>query len=167
MPQRKTKVSLIYFVVASLLLVGLVPLVLTGWFLSERSAGELRAVENRYQIQLVQEKARQIEMFAQRNSDLVTGLADAFSLAGSAAVFSTPQTDQQLSRTLRENPDVIAIYVHPPSGEPLALFRPGTIQKAEIDGIIRKIHVGNAEPVEFGQLLFEVEPVGARPLDAV
>jgi oxaloacetate decarboxylase alpha subunit len=39
--------------------------------------------------------------------------------------------------------------------------------KAEIDGIIRKIHVGNAEPVEFGQLLFEVEPVGTRPLDAV
>ena len=135
MPQRKTKVSLVYFVVASLLLVGLVPLVLTGWFLSERSAGELRAVENRYQIQLVQEKARQIEMFSQRNSSLVTSLADAFSLAGNAAVFSTPQTDQQLSRTLRENPDVIALYVHPPSGEPLALFRPGTIQKVEIDGI--------------------------------
>lgn len=135
MPQHKFKISLIYFVVAALLLVGLVPLVLTGWFLSEKSGGELRAVENRYQIQLVQEKARQIEIFGQRNSDLVRGLANAFSLAGNPSVFALPQTDQQLSRTLRENPDVIAIYVHPPAGEPLALFRPGTIQKAEIDGI--------------------------------
>jgi len=32
---------------------------------------------------------------------------------------------------------------------------------------VRAIHVGNAEPVEFGQLLFELEPVGAQPLDAV
>jgi len=39
--------------------------------------------------------------------------------------------------------------------------------KTEIEGIVRAIHVGNAEPVEFGQLLFELEPVNGRPLDAV
>jgi oxaloacetate decarboxylase alpha subunit len=39
--------------------------------------------------------------------------------------------------------------------------------KAEGPGIVRIIHVGNAEPVEFGQLLFELEPVGPPPLDAV
>ena len=33
--------------------------------------------------------------------------------------------------------------------------------KADAAGIVRAIHVGNAEPVEFGQLLFELEPVGA------
>ena len=35
--------------------------------------------------------------------------------------------------------------------------------KSEIDGIVRAIHVGNGEPVEFGQLLFELEPVGGPP----
>jgi oxaloacetate decarboxylase alpha subunit len=35
--------------------------------------------------------------------------------------------------------------------------------KAEASGIVRQIHVGNAEPVEFGQLLFELEPVVAPP----
>ena len=30
-----------------------------------------------------------------------------------------------------------------------------------------RIHVGNAEPVEFGQLLFELEPLARPPLDAV
>jgi oxaloacetate decarboxylase alpha subunit len=39
--------------------------------------------------------------------------------------------------------------------------------KADVDGIVRSIHVENAEPVEFGQLLFELEPVVSRPLDAL
>jgi oxaloacetate decarboxylase alpha subunit len=39
--------------------------------------------------------------------------------------------------------------------------------KAEIEGVVRAIHVGNAEPVEYGQLLFEIEPLNGRPLDAV
>ncbi|HEV2590939.1 MAG TPA: acetyl-CoA carboxylase biotin carboxyl carrier protein [Gaiellaceae bacterium] len=39
--------------------------------------------------------------------------------------------------------------------------------KAELEGVVRKIHVGNAEPVEYGQLLFEIEPLNGRPLDAV
>jgi oxaloacetate decarboxylase (Na+ extruding) subunit alpha len=39
--------------------------------------------------------------------------------------------------------------------------------KAEIEGIVRAVHVGNAEPVEYGQLLFELEPLNGRPLDAL
>jgi len=35
--------------------------------------------------------------------------------------------------------------------------------KAEQDGIVHTIHVANAEPVEYGQLLFELEPVNGRP----
>src|SRR6266542_2357920 len=39
--------------------------------------------------------------------------------------------------------------------------------KAEVEGIVRAIHVENAQPVEYGQLLFELEPVDGRPLDAL
>jgi oxaloacetate decarboxylase alpha subunit len=39
--------------------------------------------------------------------------------------------------------------------------------KADAEGIVRAIHVENAQPVEFGQLLFELEPAGGRPLDAL
>jgi oxaloacetate decarboxylase (Na+ extruding) subunit alpha len=39
--------------------------------------------------------------------------------------------------------------------------------KADVEGIVRGIHVENAAPVEFGQLLFELEPLVGRPLDAV
>jgi oxaloacetate decarboxylase alpha subunit len=36
--------------------------------------------------------------------------------------------------------------------------------KADIEGVVRTIHVQNAQPVEYGQLLFELEPIPARPL---
>ena len=35
--------------------------------------------------------------------------------------------------------------------------------KAEADGRVRSIHADNGQPVEFGTLLFELEPVGAPP----
>ena len=36
--------------------------------------------------------------------------------------------------------------------------------KAEQDGVVRRIHPENAAPVEYGQLLFELEPANGRPL---
>ncbi len=39
--------------------------------------------------------------------------------------------------------------------------------KAEFEAVVRSIHVENADPVEFGQVLFELEPLAGRPLDAV
>jgi acetyl-CoA carboxylase biotin carboxyl carrier protein len=36
--------------------------------------------------------------------------------------------------------------------------------KADREAIVRGIHVENAAPVEFGQLLFELEPLDGRPL---
>jgi oxaloacetate decarboxylase alpha subunit len=35
--------------------------------------------------------------------------------------------------------------------------------KAEVEGVVRGVHAENAEPVEFGQLLFELEPLVGRP----
>ena len=39
--------------------------------------------------------------------------------------------------------------------------------KSEIEAIVRKIHVENAAAVEYGQLLFELEPINGRPFDAI
>lgn len=135
MSPEKRKVSLIYFVVVTLLLVGLVPLVLTGWFLSDKSGSELRAAENRYQIQLVQEKARQIEMFGKRFGDLVSSISIALELSNDVSIVSSPQTEQKLGSILRENPDLIALYVRPASGESLSVFRSETISKVDVESI--------------------------------
>lgn len=136
MVHSKTKVSLIYFVIFTLLLVGLVPLLLTGWLLSGRSGQELRSVENRYQIQLVQEKARQIEMFAQRYGDLVLGLGNALEIANNPSILSTAETERHLGSTLRENPNLLALYLKPVAAESLSLFRPGVFGTGEFETIV-------------------------------
>lgn len=133
MPSLPSKVSLVYFVIFILLLVGLVPLVLTGWSLSGRSASELRAVENRYQIQLVQEKARQIEMFGQRYGDLVKGLSNALELSNDLSVLSSPRTEEKLGQTLQSDPNLLAIYLKPVGAEALSLYRPGSIAKGDLE----------------------------------
>src|SRR5204862_7875203 len=117
MPTTNKRVSLIVFVVVTLLLVGLVPLVLTGWFLSDKSGRELRSAENRYQIQLVQEKARQIEMFGHRFSSVVTGLGTALELSHDPSVISSAQTEAKMASILRENPDLAALYIKPANAD--------------------------------------------------
>ncbi|HEX9960563.1 MAG TPA: HD domain-containing phosphohydrolase [Pyrinomonadaceae bacterium] len=129
----KRKISLVYFVLITLLLVGLVPLVVTGWLLSERSARELRAVEGRYQTQLVQDKARQIEMLGQRYGDLVISFAKAFELSGDFSLLSSAVAQKKLGQTLQENPHLLSLYVKPVSGEPLSVYRTEAINAAEIE----------------------------------
>lgn len=133
MPRKNTKISLIYFVIATLLLVGLVPLILTGWFLSDKTGKEIRSVENRYQIQLVQEKASQIEMFAQRHEDIVRSIVQALELSNSLAILSNVQTEERLGATLRDNGNLLALRLKPNNGEPISIFRPGIFQAGEID----------------------------------
>src|SRR6266487_6002178 len=81
--ERLKRIRLLYVVLAVLLLVGLLPLSIAGILLSRRSAEELRAIEGRYQAQLVRDKARQIELYGQRYREVVIGLARAFEITGS------------------------------------------------------------------------------------
>jgi HD-GYP domain-containing protein (c-di-GMP phosphodiesterase class II) len=152
MPPKSKKISLIYFVIITLLLVGLVPLVLTGWFLSEKSGRELRAVEGRYQTQLVQDKARQIEVFGQRYGDLVSSYAIALELSDNLAVLSSPQTEAKLGATLKENPNLLALFVKPIKGESLSVFRSESVEKNEIETLSATAISSLAEKkLSFGQ----------------
>ncbi|MEO7540214.1 MAG: HD domain-containing phosphohydrolase [Pyrinomonadaceae bacterium] len=133
MPPRTKKVSLIYFVILTLLLVGLVPLVLTGWFLSDKSGRELRSAENRYQIQLVQEKAKQIEIFGFRLSSVVSNLVTAIELANDPAVISSAQTETMLGTILRENPDLLALYIKPTDADSITVFRAEALRRDDVE----------------------------------
>ncbi len=135
MPFTSKKVSLIFFVIVTLLLVGLVPLVFTGWLLSEKSGRELRSAENRFQIQLVQEKARQIEMFGQRMSSISGSLASAVEIAGDPRVIGSEQTDKKLGTLLRENPDLAAVYVKPADGDSVIAFRSEMLTRDEVEAV--------------------------------
>jgi HD-GYP domain-containing protein (c-di-GMP phosphodiesterase class II) len=135
MPTFKRKVSLIVFVVATLLIVGMVPLVLTGWLLSNKSGTELRSAENRYQIQLVQEKARQIEMFGHRWTSVLSSLSTALELSDDVHILSSAQTEAKLGAILKANPDLLALYIKPAGADSLSVFRAESVTRGEIEQI--------------------------------
>src|ERR687884_2347097 len=101
MLEKLGRIRLLYILLGVLLLVGLLPLAFAGLLLSGRSADELRSVEGRYQAQLVQDKARQIELYGQRYRDVVTGLSRAFELAGGVKALSEEGADLRLQKSLQ------------------------------------------------------------------
>ncbi|HEY9283450.1 MAG TPA: HD domain-containing phosphohydrolase [Pyrinomonadaceae bacterium] len=131
--EKIRRIRLLYIVLATLLVVGLLPLGLSGWMLSDRSARELRAVENRYQAQLVEDKARQIELYGQRYRDVVTGLARAFELAGGVRVLGETASDARLHRAVADDSNLIALAILPVGGVPQTAYKTDVIGRDELN----------------------------------
>jgi HD-GYP domain-containing protein (c-di-GMP phosphodiesterase class II) len=144
--ERFSRIRLLYVVLAVLLLVGLLPLGLAGILLSGRSAEELRAVEGRYQAQLVQDKARQIELYGQRYRDVVSGLARAFEISGGIRLLASTRDDVRLQRTLQDDPNLIALAICPVRGEVHRAFQPDLIKREELDQRISDVLVRMNSP---------------------
>jgi HD-GYP domain-containing protein (c-di-GMP phosphodiesterase class II) len=139
MLEKLGRIRLLYIVLGVLLLVGLLPLAFAGVLLSGRSADELRSVEGRYQAQLVQDKARQIELYGQRYRDVVTGLARAFEIAGGIQNFNDSGYDQRLQKTLQEDPNLIALALWPVDGTLHRAFQPDVIKLEEVDQRVSEV----------------------------
>jgi len=139
MLEKIGRIRLLYIVLGVLLLVGLLPLAFAGTLLSARSAEELRSVEGRYQAQLVQDKARQIELYGQRYRDLVTGLARAFEIAGGITALNDAGYDSRLQKTLEEDPNLIGLAIWPVSGEMHRAFQLDVIQRDEVDKRVSEV----------------------------
>jgi hypothetical protein len=139
MLQKTGRIRLIYIVLGVLLVVGLLPLVFAGSLLSRRSADELRSVEGRYQAQLVQDKARQIELFGRRYQDVVSGLARAFEIAGGIRSLEGPGDEHRLQQTLEEDPNLIALAIWPVNGNLHRAFQPDLIKREEVDARVSEV----------------------------
>jgi HD-GYP domain-containing protein (c-di-GMP phosphodiesterase class II) len=139
MLEKFGRIRLIHIVLGVLLLVGLLPLALTGTLLSRRSADELRSVEGRYQAQLVQDKARQIELYGQRYRDVVSGLARAFEITGGIQSLNNEGYDLRLQKTLQEDPNLIALAIWPVNGELHRAFQTDVIKREEVDERVSEV----------------------------
>ncbi|HWN11570.1 MAG TPA: HD domain-containing phosphohydrolase [Pyrinomonadaceae bacterium] len=139
MLEKIGRIRLLYIVLGVLLLVGLLPLAFAGTLLSGKSAEQLRSVEGRYQAQLVQDKARQIELYGQRYRDVVTGLARAFEIAGGITALNDEGYNSRLQKTLEEDPNLIALAIWPVSGEMHRAFQLDVIQRDEVDQRVSEV----------------------------
>src|SRR5919107_3160377 len=137
--ERLRRIRLLYIVLGTLLVIGLVPLGMAGWMLSNRSANELRSIEGRYQAQLVQDKARQIELYGQRYRDVVTGLARAFEISGGIQSLDNSGYNKRLESTLQEDPNLIALALWPVDGTLHRAFQPNVISIEEVDARVSEV----------------------------
>jgi len=137
--EKLRRIRLLYIVLGVLLLVGLLPLAFAGVLLSGRSGDELRSVEGRYQAQLVQDKARQIELYGQRYRDVVTGLVRAFEIAGGIKELNDEAYDKRLQKTLQEDPNLIALALWPVDGKLHRAFQPDVIKLEEVDQRVSEV----------------------------
>src|SRR5207245_2531259 len=131
--ERLARIRLLYVVLAVLLLVGLLPLSVAGILLSRRTAEELRAIEGRYQAQLVRDKARQIELYGQRYRDVVVGLSRAFEIAGGDKLHADAGYDSRLQKSLQDDPNLLALAICPVKGEVHRAFQVDLIKREEGD----------------------------------
>src|ERR671921_607001 len=132
MLEKLPRVRLLYIVLGTLLVVGLLPLGMAGWMLSGRSADELRQIEGRYQAQLVQDKARQIELYGQRYREVVTGLARAFELTGGVGVLGQTGSDERLQKAVEGDRNLDALAILPVTGSPPHVaYKPDAITRDE------------------------------------
>jgi len=139
MLEKIGRIRLLYIVLGVLLLVGLLPLAFAGTLLSGKSAERLRSVEGRYQAQLVQDKARQIELYGQRYRDVVSGLARAFEIAGGITALNDEGYDSRLQKTLEEDPNLIGLAIWPVTGEMHRAFQLDVIQRDEVDQRVSEV----------------------------
>ena len=139
MLEKLGRIRLLYIVLGVLLLVGLAPMAFLGILLSGRSADELRSVEGRYQAQLVQDKARQIELYGQRYRDVVTGLSRAFEISGGIQSLDDAGYDVRLQKTLQEDPNLIALALWPVDGTLHRAFQPDVIKLEEVDARVSEV----------------------------
>ena len=137
--ERLARIRLLYVVLAVLLLVGLLPLSVAGILLSRRTAEELRAIEGRYQAQLVRDKARQIELYGQRYREVVIGLARAFEIAGGNRLPADSGYDARLQKSLQDDPNLIALAICPVRGEIHRAFQVDLIKREEVDQRISEV----------------------------
>lgn len=166
MASAKPFISLKYIVTLTFLFVGMVPLLFTGWFLSDRSATELRSAEGRYQTQLVQDKARQIELFGQSHVELVGSFAKAIEIADDESLLSSVELQNELGRTLEERPQLLAILIKPLAGESISAFRSEAVKRQEIETLSepvlgqiteRPLAIGQPEMIErTGEVVFPI-----------
>src|SRR5215204_2218486 len=139
MLEKLPRVRLLHIVLGTLLVVGLLPLGMAGWMLSGRSATELRQIEGRYQAQLVQDKARQIELYGKRYRDVVTGLARGFEISGGIQALDDSGYNERLEKTLHEDPNLIALALWPVDGTLHRAFQQGAINLEEVDARVSEV----------------------------
>ncbi len=100
-------------VILVLILFSAAPVAFVGWQLIRINTATLKGKEQNYQVQTVRSKARQIELYVQGYVAQVNSYARAFEMTGNLMQATTPLGQENLARTLEDDPNILAFAVAP------------------------------------------------------
>lgn len=102
-----------HIIIFVLILFSALPVGFVGWQLIRITNGTLKGKEQNYQVQTVRSKARQIELYVQGYVAQVNSYARAFEMTGNLMQATTPAGQENLARTLEDDPNILAFAVAP------------------------------------------------------
>ena len=102
-----------HIIIFVLVLFSALPVAFVGWQLIRITTGTLKGKEQNYQVQTVRSKARQIELYVQGYVAQVNSYARAFEMTGNLMQATTPAGQENLARTLEDDPNILAFAVAP------------------------------------------------------
>ena len=102
-----------HIIIFVLVLFSALPVAFVGWQLIRINTATLKGKEQNYQVQTVRSKARQIELYVQGYVAQVNSYARAFEMTGNLMQATTPLGQENLARTLEDDPNILAFAVAP------------------------------------------------------
>ncbi len=142
------RVKILYLVLPTLLLFGVLPIIFIGFQLTAINSQTLETKEKVYQVQTVRDKAQQIELYIQGYVAQVGSYARAFEIGGELPLASQGVGQQRLARTLEEDPNLIALAIAPRAAPSTFAANTHKITSEEISQALSQV----AREVTDGQL---------------
>jgi HD-GYP domain-containing protein (c-di-GMP phosphodiesterase class II) len=145
MDQSPKRTKILYTVLAVLLAVGVLPVAIAGWQLVELNRETLRFNEQQFQIDSVEDKAKQIKLYVKSYRDQISAFARSLEIAGGVNVLEhSVSRDDKLAEAVRTDSNICALMIVPfkssgPEGERKNFSATNTnkITEDEIEPLIR------------------------------
>src|SRR5579885_231943 len=130
-PSKRHK--LLYTILPLLIGVGILPVLVLGWYLLGVYRETLAKYEQRLQIEKVESSARQIELYISKYRGQSAGLARALELNGGfAGMHDGGLVDERLRRFVEDDPNLLALALTPGGRDGFFVNKVGRISSTEI-----------------------------------
>src|SRR5437870_44540 len=142
MEQSLKRSKIVYTVLAVLLAVGVLPVTVAGWKLVGLNRDTLSKNEQQFQIDSVEDKAKQIKLYVSAYRDQINAFARSLEIAGGLASLGQSELrDEKLAEAVRTDSNLCALLILPlkPNMENMSATNASKITDDEMMPIISEV----------------------------
>lgn len=139
MEQNNKRSKILYTVLAILLILSVLPVAIVGWQLAKLNEDTLRGNEQRFQLDAVLDKAKQISLYVTAYRDQIGAFARSLEIAGGISILENKKVnDARLIDAINTDRNLCALVITPLSqekiGQAIIASNPNLITEQELKG---------------------------------